>query len=96
MPKTVVTFEIAAIFRGKRTLIGTIPVEFTASGDTLLMPGKKRQREIVARILEGSSNKEIAGDLNVAESTVKFHVGNIFKAFGVASRVELIAKLRTT
>jgi DNA-binding CsgD family transcriptional regulator len=41
--------------------------------------------------MRGMSNAEIAGALYITESTVKFHVGNIFKKTGLASRSELIA-----
>ena len=37
------------------------------------------------------SNLEIAGTLYITESTVKFHVGNIFKKIGCSSRLDLIA-----
>lgn len=51
----------------------------------------RREREIFALIMRGMSNAEIAGALYITESTVKFHVGNIFKKTGLASRSELIA-----
>ena len=36
------------------------------------------------------SNKVIARQLNITESTVKLHVGNMLKKFGVHSRTQLI------
>lgn len=50
-----------------------------------------REREILTLILRGMSNLEIAGTLYITESTVKFHVGNIFKKIGCSSRLDLIA-----
>ncbi len=50
-----------------------------------------REREIFTLILEGMSNAEIAGALNITESTVKFHAGNIYKKTGQSGRLELIA-----
>lgn len=41
------------------------------------------------------SNTEIARALYITESTVKFHVGNIFKKTGFSSRLELIADYRS-
>ncbi len=39
-------------------------------------------------VAEGMSNKEIAHKLKVKKRTVEFHVGNILRKLGVASRVE--------
>lgn len=50
-----------------------------------------REREIFSLIIRGMSNAEIAGALYITESTVKFHVGNIFKKSGHPSRAILTA-----
>ena len=42
------------------------------------------------RSSSGMSNAEIAGTLYITDSTVKFHIGNIFKKSGFARRSELI------
>lgn len=47
-----------------------------------------REREILAYIAAGESNKQIARRLDVAENTVKVHVQNILKKLGVNSRVQ--------
>jgi DNA-binding CsgD family transcriptional regulator len=49
----------------------------------------RREQEVLDCILLGSSNKEIASKLNVAERTVKFHVSSLLAKFGVADRVAL-------
>ncbi|MEW5942337.1 MAG: response regulator transcription factor [Pseudomonadota bacterium] len=48
-----------------------------------------REKEIAVLLARGASNKEIANALNVAESTVKIHVQNIFKKLHLASRVQV-------
>lgn len=49
-----------------------------------------RQTQILNLVLErGSSNKVIARTLNISESTVKLHLGNIFKKYGVKNRTQL-------
>jgi DNA-binding CsgD family transcriptional regulator len=49
----------------------------------------RREQEVLDCILLGSSNKEIASKLNVAERTVKFHVSSLLAKFGVTDRVAL-------
>lgn len=45
-----------------------------------------RERKILQLIVGGSSNKEIAFDLDVSENTVKTHVKNVFEKLGVSDR----------
>lgn len=51
-------------------------------------PLSNREKEILNYITLGKSNKEIAGVLDIAESTVKIHVQNILKKLNLTSRVE--------
>jgi DNA-binding NarL/FixJ family response regulator len=48
-----------------------------------------REREVVALIAEGLSNKEIAGRLNLATDTVKSHVHNILEKLALHTRLEI-------
>jgi two-component system, NarL family, nitrate/nitrite response regulator NarL len=48
-----------------------------------------REKEIVQQIGGGSSNKEIAHQLNVSEKTVKAHLTSIFRKLGVSDRLHL-------
>ncbi len=47
-----------------------------------------REREILAFLAKGASNKEIARDLDLAESTVKIHVQHILRKLNLTSRVQ--------
>ena len=47
-----------------------------------------REKEIIALLAKGVSNKEMAHTLNVAESTIKIHVQNILKKLHLTSRVQ--------
>lgn len=56
----------------------------------------EREREVLALMIEGLNNTQIAGRLEISPSTVKSHVSNILSKFGVASRTEAVAlALRT-
>ncbi|HWH74812.1 MAG TPA: response regulator [Methylibium sp.] len=47
-----------------------------------------REREILALIRQGASNKEIARTLDIAEPTVKIHVQHILRKLNLHSRVQ--------
>jgi two-component system, NarL family, nitrate/nitrite response regulator NarL len=53
-----------------------------------------RERQILALIDEGRSNKEIAARLCIEVSTVKNHVHNILEKLGVRRRAEAAARVR--
>ena len=52
-----------------------------------------REEEIVALIVKGESNKEIAKKLFISEKTVKCHITNIFKKMEVNSRLKLALQI---
>ncbi len=47
-----------------------------------------REREILAALARGASNKELAREFELAESTVKIHVQNILRKLKMTSRVQ--------
>ena len=47
-----------------------------------------REREVLALLVEGHTNRRIAEELFISESTAGVHVSNILRKFGVASRTE--------
>ncbi len=50
-----------------------------------------RELEILALMVAGDSNPDIAGKLFVSRSTVKFHVSNILMKLGAATRTEAVS-----
>lgn len=51
----------------------------------------EREREVLALMVEGLSNTQIAAKLGVSSSTIKSHVSNILSKLGVASRTEAVS-----
>ena len=47
--------------------------------------------EVLALMVEGLSNHDIAGKLYVSQSTVKFHVSSILSKLAVTNRTEAVA-----
>ena len=68
------------------TLIETpAPAAPCTEGPAPLSP---REHEIVAHIAQGASNKQIARQLGIAQTTVKIHVQHILRKLGSSSRVQ--------
>jgi two-component system nitrate/nitrite response regulator NarL len=57
--------------------------------DATLYSLSAREREILALLARGDSNKLIARELDIAETTVKVHVQHILRKFNLTSRVQV-------
>ena len=73
----------SALVRG---VVGEAPV---AKQDTFGL--SRREREVLALISEGRTNREIGERLFISQKTVGVHVGNILSKLGVSGRVEAAA-----
>ena len=49
-----------------------------------------REREVFERVTVGQPNKQIAGEIDAAERTVKAHRARVMEKMGVASLAELV------
>ncbi|MBM3179977.1 MAG: response regulator transcription factor [Chloroflexi bacterium] len=53
----------------------------------------EREKGIVKLLLQGKSNKQIALLLNISQSTVEFHLKNVYIKLDVNSRTEAVLQL---
>ena len=87
--------KLVTAFRGKAPPTAAVeagsangasaPLPRDTSGLALL---SAREREVLAQIAQGDSNKVIARKLDIAETTVKIHVQHILRKLQLSSRVQ--------
>ena len=70
---------------GRAGTVGADPAP-TVEPDTLLT---RREAQVVSAVVTAYSNRDIAAQLAITETTVKHHLSNIFDKVGVSSRLEL-------
>ena len=63
-------------------------------GNAMSTEFTKREADVLKELVTGASNKEIAGKLNMGESTVKMHITNMLQKSGYHSRLELALMAR--
>jgi LuxR family maltose regulon positive regulatory protein len=80
----------AALRRGATAALPASPPAATFARDAL----SAREREVLARIAAGDSNKVIARAFDLSPHTVKRHVANILDKLGVATRGQAAAWVR--
>ncbi len=96
--KNVAGEELAAAIRAARAGRATLAPEATQAliQAATQEPGlgfelTAREREVLALMVEGLSNQDIAERLTVSYATAKAHVGNILSKLGAANRAEAVA-----
>lgn len=52
-----------------------------------------REEEVIERVLQGKTNKEISNDLFIELSTVKYHLSKIFLKLDINKRTQIISKI---
>lgn len=101
IPKTYPSDRILSIIR--RVLEGEMfrPDAGLAAGISASQPASvdaiskhngltERQSQVLAQVVQGKSNREIAEALGISEGTVKIHITAVFKSIGVSSRTQAL------
>jgi len=85
---------IRAAHAGRATLSPEAAQALVETANQQAAPGldlTEREREVLALMVEGLNNTQIAGRLTVSSSTIKSHVSNILSKLGVGSRTEAVS-----
>jgi DNA-binding NarL/FixJ family response regulator len=77
----------------RSVLVGHVCVPQTLRRCAIKPTFSHREKQVLALVVKGFANRQIASELFLAESTVKSHLGSAFQKLGVHSRNEAAALL---
>jgi DNA-binding NarL/FixJ family response regulator len=58
------------------------------------IPLTHRERQVLNLVCQGKQNKNIAAELNLSVSTIKFHISSILEKYECSGRAELALRLQ--
>lgn len=85
---------IRKIIAGENSMHPEVTTQLDINHDSMsnlphsLHPLTRREKDVLAELTKGKSNKEIAASLFVTEKTVKTHISNIFTKLEVQDRTQ--------
>ncbi len=79
---------IRSVHAGHTLLQPDVAAALMAPDPAAASPLTARERDVLAEIAQGRSNREIARTLSLSEKTVKTHVSNVLMKLGVADRTQ--------
>jgi DNA-binding NarL/FixJ family response regulator len=63
----------------------------SATDEPRTTPLSKREREILQRVADGATTRQVASDLGISPHTVKTHLERIFEKLGANDRAQAVA-----
>ena len=92
----VIGHSIAALFRREEPAKADLPASPSTEAPGNRAPAGRseltpRENEVLAALVGGARNRDIASQLGIAERTVKVHLASIYMKLGVESRTEAVA-----
>lgn len=86
---------VRAAARGRAVLSPAVASRLVSAVRTPVAPGDEplsaREREVLALVARGTSNREIARELFISEATVKTHLSHIYAKLGARDRAAAVA-----
>ncbi len=89
MPREVLLESIRRVHAGETCIPSPVIAKLATGMSTDALTG--REREVLTLLAKGQTNKEIAANLYISETTVKSHLRSIFTKLRVMSRTEALA-----
>lgn len=90
-----IVFFIIGVMINKKTLRKKAIPDISINTEKMAELGiSKREYEVLLQVSKGQSNKEIADELFVSESTVKTHVSNLLLKLDAKRRTQAIQKAK--
>lgn len=87
------SLDRALVPTARATLAGQLTVPSTLGRQIAPRPLSHREKQILALVMVGATNHEIAGKLFLAESTVKTHLSSAFRKLDARSRSEAVTRI---
>jgi DNA-binding NarL/FixJ family response regulator len=88
-------FAALGLWAGMRLSRRPAPAAFERNDAALAALGvTRREREVLALLAAGKSNKEIARDLGVSPNTIKTQIASLYQKLDVQRRTQAIQKAR--
>jgi DNA-binding NarL/FixJ family response regulator len=84
----------ALVPTARAVLAGQLTVPSILRQQVAPRPLSHREKQILALVMLGMTNREIAGKLFLAESTVKTHLSSAFRKIDARSRAEAVARIQ--
>jgi NarL family two-component system response regulator LiaR len=85
---------IREAYHGRSTIDASVAQSLIEAANHSPPPGSNltpREREVLALLVEGQTNKEIAEKLIISQATVRLHVSNILSKLGASNRTEAVS-----